>query len=309
MSRAIGVALDIDGVLLRGKNVLPMASTAVNLLLKNRVPFIFLTNGGGVSELQKAKELTEKLDIPIDPRKVLLSHTPLRSLVPQYKDKPVLILGHDKCYDVARDYGFNKACNVPMIHAHSPDMFPRRKPDTTSTPVDPSTVAAIVNFHDPLDWAMELQIVSDILIENKEVAYYSCNADLTYAASYPRPRYTQGSFNESLKHLLTTAFNKPLTIQNFGKPFEIQYRFAENMLAWEAHALNLPPPQRLFGIGDNPKADIRGANNAGGGWKSVLVRTGIFSSSEPNDREDPAHIVADDVLDAIQAILKIIDKE
>jgi hypothetical protein len=38
------------------------------------------------------------------------------------------------------------------------------------------------------------------------------------------------------------------------------------------------------------------------------VRTGIFSSTEANDKDDPADLVADDVLDAVQAILKIIDK-
>ena len=29
-------------------------------------------------------------------------------------------------------------------------------------------------------------------------------------------------------------------------------------------------------IGDNPETDIRGANDAGDHWTSVLVRTGVF---------------------------------
>ena len=36
----------------------------------------------------------------------------------------------------------------------------------------------------------------------------------------------------------------------------------------------------IYMIGDNPKSDIRGANNAG--WKSILVRTGVFKG-ETND--------------------------
>lgn len=44
-------------------------------------------------------------------------------------------------------------------------------------------------------------------------------------------------------------------------------------------------------IGDNPKSDIRGANNIG--WISILVRTGIFKGE--NDIVDPATYVVDDM--------------
>ena len=57
-------------------------------------------------------------------------------------------------------------------------------------------------------------------------------------------------------------------------------------------------------FGDNPATDIQGANLYGGKWKSVLVRTGVFSSREGNDVMHPAHIVASDVGDAVEMILK-----
>lgn len=38
-------------------------------------------------------------------------------------------------------------------------------------------------------------------------------------------------------------------------------------------------------IGDNPKSDIKGANDAG--WISILVRSGVFHGLE-NDKENPA---------------------
>mgnify|MGYP001810488378 CR=1 FL=1 len=40
-------------------------------------------------------------------------------------------------------------------------------------------------------------------------------------------------------------------------------------------------------IGDNPKSDIRGANNIG--WISILVRSGVFKGV--NDPIDPAQYV------------------
>lgn len=44
-------------------------------------------------------------------------------------------------------------------------------------------------------------------------------------------------------------------------------------------------------IGDNPKSDIRGANQKG--WTSILVRSGIFNGQN-NDEKDPASYVVDD---------------
>jgi len=62
-----GVVLDIDGVLLRGGSQIPGAKEALKQLssshlLQNkaeRVPYIVMTNGGGVTEHTKAKQLSE----------------------------------------------------------------------------------------------------------------------------------------------------------------------------------------------------------------------------------------------------------
>ena len=56
-------------------------------------------------------------------------------------------------------------------------------------------------------------------------------------------------------------------------------------------------------VGDNPAADIAGANAAGTRWQSALVRTGVFSGGD-NNAEHAADIVADDVNEAVQAALK-----
>jgi len=61
----VGVALDIDGVLLRGGHVLEGAVEAVRRLQKQHVPLVFMTNGGGVTEAVKARELSHKLGEPI----------------------------------------------------------------------------------------------------------------------------------------------------------------------------------------------------------------------------------------------------
>ena len=54
-------------------------------------------------------------------------------------------------------------------------------------------------------------------------------------------------------------------------------------------------------IGDNPKSDIKGGNNAG--WITILVKTGIFKGV--NDKENPATYVVNDFKEAIDLILDL----
>ena len=53
-------------------------------LKKNKVPHIYLTNGGGCMEDEKAEKLSRILDWPIDPDHMILSHTPMREIVKTY---------------------------------------------------------------------------------------------------------------------------------------------------------------------------------------------------------------------------------
>lgn len=56
----------------------------------------------------------------------------------------------------------------------------------------------------------------------------------------------------------------------------------------------------VYAVGDNPAADIQGANNYG--WTSVLVRTGVFTGKD-NSSEFPANIVCENVLEAVERIV------
>jgi ribonucleotide monophosphatase NagD (HAD superfamily) len=90
-----------------------------------------------------------------------------------------------------------------------------------------------------------------------------------------------------------------LAYRVFGKPHREAYLLAEDALQAQASKLwNAPTCSKIFAIGDNPSADIRGANRQGDPWVSVLVRTGVFNGGL-NCPVDPAHIVVDNVEDAI----------
>ena len=44
--KRFALALDIDGVFLRGSKVLTFASATIKKIQKENIPFIFITNGG-----------------------------------------------------------------------------------------------------------------------------------------------------------------------------------------------------------------------------------------------------------------------
>lgn len=90
----------------------------------------------------------------------------------------------------------------------------------------------------------------------------------------------------------------------FGKPERATYEFAERTLAQQAQQANTlgsGVPTHTYMIGDNPASDIAGA--ARYGWKSVLVRTGVWNDDQ--GQPDPAPtLVVDDVEEAVALALR-----
>lgn len=70
-----GFLFDIDGVIVRGKRLLPSAKEAFRLLTdeygKFRVPALFVTNAGNMLRQEKAKQLSNWLGIQVCRRKYI----------------------------------------------------------------------------------------------------------------------------------------------------------------------------------------------------------------------------------------------
>lgn len=73
---SFGIAFDIDGVILRGRDPIGGSPQAMRRLYGDsgnlNVPFLFLTNGGGVPESKRANELSEQLGVKILPSQLSL---------------------------------------------------------------------------------------------------------------------------------------------------------------------------------------------------------------------------------------------
>lgn len=133
---------------------------------------------------------------------------------------------------------------------------------------------------------------------------------------------------------------RPLRAHTFGKPNAAPYRLCEQLLLAQAAELGIDVPasaveaaaaagrivasgaasladaggaqqpeavrtplpfSSVFMIGDNPAADVAGANAAGHPWVSVLLtKTGV---ARADSATHPAQVVVDDVEAAVEAAL------
>lgn len=342
----VAFVFDIDGVLLRGSKPIPQARASLELLNKNKIPFIFLTNGGGVSEKSRVDFLSEKLDLALSPLQIVQSHTPMRVWAQAGKYRRVLVVGgnDDNARYVAEDYGY-KDVVVPMdIVKLAPSISPHhryleKQLSTMARPVDLSIpFDAILVFNDPRDMGTDLQIVMDLLNSKNgvvgtkrapedrsaapSVPIAFSNDDFVWANDYVLPRFGQGAFRMIVERLyaemndLRHDENLQLTI--LGKPYSVQHDYAHwVLLEWNKilhghknHGfipqLHVKPKNSqfldIYMVGDNPESDIAGANACG--WKSVLLRTGVYKDEDwAFTKHKPNVGVFDNVLDSVQHVL------
>ncbi|MCJ1370185.1 hypothetical protein MMC20_001397 [Loxospora ochrophaea] len=121
-------------------------------------------------------------------------------------------------------------------------------------------IDAIFIFNDPRDWALDTQIIIDLLLshaghlgtlsklngdtslpnngyqQDEQPPLYFSNPDLWWAAAYHLPRLGQGGYREALEGVwraVTGGEGQGIELQKtmFGKPHKITFAFAENKLA------------------------------------------------------------------------------
>lgn len=83
----------------------------------------------------------------------------------------------------------------------------------------------------------------------------------------------------------------------YGKPHKPTYTYADSKFTELCSGV---PPDHVYMVGDNPYTDIKGAHDHG--WRSVLVKTGVYTKQRLTTDHVPDHIAAD-VLQAVQWIV------
>ncbi|XVE68984.1 hypothetical protein DITRI_Ditri09bG0114000 [Diplodiscus trichospermus] len=96
-----------------------------------------------------------------------------------------------------------------------------------------------------------------------------------------------GAFRIALESIFNRINPKGLEYVSYGKPNPFVFKNAEAILSQTQSSSSLDhsenngvcgshPFETLYMIGDNPSVDIKGAQQAGHPWFSILTRTGVF---------------------------------
>ncbi|KAG8534372.1 uncharacterized protein KY384_001217 [Bacidia gigantensis] len=131
-------------------------------------------------------------------------------------------------------------------------------------------IDGILVFNDPRDWALDIQIILDLLLseegylgsispkngddsldnrgyhQHEQPKIWFSNPDLSWAAAYHIPRLGQGSFKRALFGLWTSISQKDahkvkILHKQYGKPSDRMFQYGENMLLWyRAQLLHAP---------------------------------------------------------------------
>ncbi|ROW12436.1 hypothetical protein VMCG_00758 [Cytospora schulzeri] len=268
-SRDFAFAFDIDGVLVRGKIPIPGAKQALETLQANSIPFILLTNGGGMTEAGHAERVGQRLTMQIEEDQFVQSHTPFKMLLDEYKDKWILVLGGHRhtVKELAAQYGFNKdrIITTSDVTKHHPSIHPF--PEMTTAYHDQygnilddfsheQQIAAIFVWTSPRDWCLDLQICLDLLLSSQgrlgtrsslngdprlpnhgyqqdgQPKLFFCNPDLEWATPHAIPRLAQGGFRAALEGVwaASTKGKAKLEAWTCGKPTTTTYEYAERVL-------------------------------------------------------------------------------
>lgn len=246
---------DIDGVILRGPDTIPQAVEAIRMLNGDnkyniKVPSIYVTNGGGKPEKVRAEDLSKRLETEIKIDQIIQGHTPMRDLVPVYKN--VLVVGGvgNVCRHVAESYGFKNVYTPLDILKWNPAVSPyhdlteeetqccRHDVDFSKTPID-----AILVFADSRNWAADQQIILELLLSKNGVMgtesktydegpeIYFAHSDFIWATNYKLNRYGMGALQVSIAALYKEHTGHELKVHRFGKPQAGTFRFANKVLS------------------------------------------------------------------------------
>ena len=159
---------DIDGVIVRGKNVLPTAPEAFHLLVDQatgnwRVPTIFVTNAGNTLRQEKADKLSSWLNIHVTEDQVVMAHSPLK-MFKEFHNKHVLVVGQGPVEQIARSLGFCQVTTMDQLRHIFPALdsvdHKRRRAAPCSFNKYFPRIEAVVLFGEPIRWETSLQVFS-----------------------------------------------------------------------------------------------------------------------------------------------------
>lgn len=253
-------------------------------------------------------------------------HSPFKNLLKRFENELIVATGRGNPAMVMSEYGFKKVLSLDEYASCFQNIDPVSQYKTWTLVLydnnqsgSAERVKAAFVVSDPVDWGRDIQVLCDILrsgglpgqANGQQPPLYFAADDLEYQAAFPSKRLGMGAFRIALESIFNRIHHKALEYVTFGKPNPFVFKNAEAILSKlqaSCYVNHLDDDkssmfETLYMIGDNPAVDIKGAQQAGHPWFSILTRTGVFQG-EDNHAEFPADLVVDTVEEAVEYILK-----
>ncbi|CAI5759745.1 unnamed protein product [Candida verbasci] len=305
---------DIDGVILRGPNTIPQAVEAIKLLNGEnkyhiKVPSIYVTNGGGKPEQQRAEDLSKRLGTTITKEQIIQGHTPMKDLVGIYEN--VLVVGGvgNVCRNVAESYGFKNVYTPLDIMKWNPavspyhDLTEEEKTCTKNVDFSKTKIDAILVFADSRNWAADQQIILELLLSKNGVMgtmsktfdegpqIYFAHSDFIWATNYKLSRYGMGALQVSIAALYREHTGKELKVNRFGKPQHGTFKFANKVLShWRQGVLDEHLKKLSINDPNADDADILIDDSGHEIINQAKLENYSYSDSEDEEDEDKKNI-------------------
>eukprot|EP00347_Sterkiella_histriomuscorum_P021252 403334666 len=332
------MAFDATGVFYKSRRAIPRAKQALELLVKNRIPFVVLTNASDPTEQMRADFLNGLMDTNIlKASHIIQGHTAIKLCMEQTKDQKgmTLIGGGVQAQGIAEEYQMKEYITVPELSACLPLLVPLD--NKAGYPMHPEMLKQnalkrlnikhveeilerpfkdVMIFANPIVYEAHIQVVSDLMISSKgylgtqrksnepqHVKLYYSHHDFLVPyqnANFPahRSRYSLGVFKQSLDLIFKLQYGLNIDYELTGKPSNLAFDYARMTLAQQSN--EKPENLKLYMVGDSPEIDILGGNQ--NGFDTILVKTGNYIDGVHH--ENPTHIV-EDVYEAVEKVIKI----
>lgn len=242
------LVLDIDGVLVRGREAVPGAAALLRELRDHGVAFSLLTNDGSHSAVERAAKL-RSAGVPVQAAEITSCSEGLEEIVQDHAlaGKSAFVMGKlgNPCY------------------AEAAGLRPTR--DLTALP----DCAAVIVGEDDYDWEPVFNAVINALIRNPDRLFIVPNPDEYYPAENGCIRIAAGGQARFIQRV-TAAYGVNVDPLYLGKPYQPIFRHSHRLL--EQRLGRAIAPERVFLLGDSLEADIAGAQRFG--YRAGLVLTG-----------------------------------
>jgi HAD superfamily hydrolase (TIGR01456 family) len=258
----IGFAFDVDGVLWKGEDSpIPGAEEALKAVVSSNLPHVFVTNGSGKTEEQRATILSKAFKIDVSVDDVILPTTSM----PAFGDRHVLLIAFSSeiAHDVAKSRGWHNVTTIQELAKLHPHLYPVKKRSRPQTIAHLKPFEAVAFLQIPDDWGEAMQLALDVIRSSdgsiggadfwlsggsQKVEVHCGNPDFDYRDAHSVPRLTLGAFLHCVESVFEISTGQKLVVTKHGKPFRPTYDLAQKRL--ESHAQKFASPLSvIYAIG------------------------------------------------------------